>query len=558
MDEKTKKTADLIVYGKIYTADSKRSLAQAMAVTDGKVIYVGDRAGAERYAGENTQVIEHDKGLVIPGMTEGHAHISSTTEIVYGVSLANKESIDDYVTAIKDYMASHPDEKVVSGSGFENGVFGSLGPTADILDDISTDVPMVMISEDHHSYWVNSKAMELVGIDETTAEVPNGVIVRYPGTSRPTGWFKEMAGNLFSAVLPEMTADNFAHAIECYQDIALSNGVTIAFEPMFDKKQNYDRRFAGYAKLNSEGKLKVTFRVGYTLEPVDDEDYVFAELSKYHEKFRYVPKIQVNTLKIFADGVVEGHTAFLRDDYADAPGDKGEPMLSQERTNAAVKRALDAGYDVHAHAIGDAAIDEVLNAYEYGQTETDRDYRNAITHLQVMVPEHVDRMKSLGVVAVTNPYWHFRNSVYYDTLEKPFLGEERASKEYYMRSITDAGIVTSCASDFPVTVPPRTMDALHLMVNRKQPGHPEMEEMGTGETISVEDGLQVLTYGGAYQNRLEKTKGSLEAGKDADFVLLDSDVLTILKEDIYKTQVTATYIGGEKVWSLGTEVPDPA
>ena len=88
--------------------------------------------------------------------------------------------------------------------------------------------------------------------------------------------------------------------------------------------------------------------------------------------------------------------------------------------------------------------------------------------------------------------------MYYDTLEKPFLGEERASKEYYMRSITDAGIVTSCASDFPVTVPPRTMDALHLMVNRKQPGHPEMEEMGAGETISVEDGLQVLTYGGAY------------------------------------------------------------
>ena len=191
----------------------------------------------------------------------------------------------------------------------------------------------------------------------------------------------------------------------------------------------------------------------------------------------------------------------------------------------------------------------MLNAYEYGQTETDRDYRNAITHLQVMVPEHVDRMKILGVVAVTNPYWHFRNSVYYDTLEKPFLGEERASKEYYMRSITDAGIVTSCASDFPVTVPPRTMDALHLMVNRKQPGHPEMEEMGAGETISVEDGLQVLTYGGAYQNRLEKTKGSLEAGKDADFVLLDSDVLAIPKEDIYKTQVTATYICGEKVWA---------
>lgn len=548
MNDKTEIKADLIVYGKIYTADKDRSIAEAMAVSDGRIIYVGDRAGAENYADDSTQIIEHDKGLVIPGMTEGHAHISSTTEIVYGVSLANKESVDDYVTAIKDYMVSHPDEKVVSGSGFENGVFGSQGPTADILDAISKDVPMVMISEDHHSYWVNSKAMELAGVDETTEEVPNGVIVRYPGTRKPTGWFKEMAGNLFSAVLPEMTADNFAHAIEYYQDIALSNGVTIAFEPMFDKKQNYDRRFEGYAKLNRDGKLKVTFRVGYTLEPADDEEYVFAELDKYHEKFRYSPKIQVNTLKIFADGVVEGHTAFLRDDYADAPGDKGEPMLSQERTNAAVKRALESGYDIHAHAIGDAAIDEVLNAFEYGQTEAGRDYRNAITHLQVMVPEHVDRMKKLGVVAVTNPYWHFRNSVYYDTLELPYLGEERAANEYYMRSITDAGITASCASDFPVTVPPRTMDALHIMVNRKQPGHPEMDEMGAGETISVEDGLQVLTYGGAYQNRLEETKGAIEPGKDADFVLLDTDVLTIPKEDIYKAQVTATYIGGEKAW----------
>lgn len=549
MNDKTEIKADLIVYGKIYTADKDRSIAEAIAVSDGKIIYVGDRAGAEKYADDSTQVIEHDEGLVIPGMTEGHAHISSTTEIVYGVSLANKESVDDYVAAIKDYMASHPDEKVVSGSGFENGIFGAQGPIADILDAISTDVPMVMISEDHHSYWVNSKAMELVGVDETTDDVPNGVIVRYPGTGKPTGWFKEMAGNLFSAVLPEMTADNFAHAIEYYQDIALSNGVTIAFEPMFDKKQNYDRRFEGYARLNREGKLKLTFRVGYTLEPADDEEHVFAELDKYHEKFKYSPKIQVNTLKIFADGVVEGHTAFLRDDYADAPGDKGEPMLSQERTNAAVKRALDSGYDIHAHAIGDAAIDEILNAYEYGQSEAGRDYRNAITHLQVMVPEHVDRMKKLRVVAVTNPYWHFRNSVYYDTLELPYLGEDRASKEYYMRSITDAGIIASCASDFPVTVPPRTMDALHLMVNRKQPEHPEMEEMGDGETISVEDGLQVLTYGGAYQNRLEKTKGSIELGKDADFVLLDTDVLTIPKEEIYKTQVTATYIGGEKVWS---------
>lgn len=549
MNTDTEMKADLIVYGKIYTADKERSMAEALAVADGRIIYVGDRAGAAVYRGDSTQVIEHDKGLVIPGMTEGHAHISSTTELVYGAHLSNLESIDQYVDAIKEYIKAHPDEEVISGSGYENGVFGELGPTADILDAIEPDKAMIFISEDHHSFWANTKAMKLAGVDETTPEVANGVIVRYPGTSKPTGWFKEMAGNLFDSVFPVMTPENFATAIEYYQDLALSQGVTTAFEPMLDRKRNYDERFQGYALLNRENKLKITFRVAYTFEPVDDEDEVLGLLDKYHEEFKYSPKIQVNTLKIFADGVVEGHTALLRADYADAPGDTGEPMLSQDRMNGIVKRALDKGYDIHAHAIGDAAIDEVLNAYEYGQTDETRDYRDAITHLQVMVPEHVDRMKELGVVAVTNPYWHFRNSIYYDTLESPFLGEDRASREYYMRSITDAGIVTSCASDFPVTVPPRTMDALHIMVNRKQPGHPEMEEMGTGETISVDDGLQVLTYGGAYQNRLEDSKGSLEIGKDADFVLLDTDVLTIPKEEIYKTQVTATYIGGKMVWS---------
>ena len=541
--------ADLVIYGKIYTADRDRTIASAMAVGDGKILYVGDRKGVEDYIGPETKVKNKEEGLIIPGITEGHGHISSTTELIYGAHLSNLKSVDEYVAAIRDYIEQNPDESVISGCGFENGNFGDIGPTADILDSISCDKAMVFISEDHHSFWVNSKAMELAGVDESTPDVENGVIVRYPGTRKPTGWFKEMAEGLFDEVLPDMTCQQIEKGILYYQDIALSNGVTIAFEPMLDKKKKYMDRFKAYADLNVKNNLKLTFRIAYTIEPSDDEEHVFSELERFHRMFSNSSKVQVNTLKIFADGVVEGHTALLRDDYSDAPGDKGEPMYFQERINNIAKRALDLGYDIHAHAIGDAAIDQVLDAYEYSQTDDTRDYRNAITHLQVMTPEHVARMKSMNVVAVTNPYWHFRNGVYYDNLERPFLGEKRASEEYYMRSITAAGVVTSCASDFPVTVPPRTMDALHIMVNRKQPGCPEMEEMGKDETISVSDGLWVLTWCGAYQNRLEKTKGSLKPGMDADFVFIDKDVLSIPKEDIYRAQVTHTYIGGELVWS---------
>ncbi len=274
----------------------------------------------------------------------------------------------------------------------------------------------------------------------------------------------------------------------------------------------------------------------------------FAEAERVRAQLAAYDKVQMNTIKLFVDGVVEGHTAYLREEYADAPGDYGEPTYTQEEMNDRVERSLEKGFDIHTHAIGDAAIDEALNAYERAQVKQEMDYRNAITHLQVMVPEHVKRMKELNVVAVTNPYWHFKNPVYYDALEVPFLGAERASKEYYMASMKNAGIVMSQASDFPVTVPPRTMDALHIMVNRKEPGKTDMEPLGEEEELTVEEALQVLTIGGAYQNRLEGKKGSLEAGKDADFVVLDKDVLTLPKEELYTAEVKETYIAGQMVW----------
>lgn len=541
--------ADLVIYGKIYTADKDGTIAEAMAVKDGKILYVGDEKGAEPYVTESTEVIRRKEGLVIPGITEGHAHITSTTELVFGARLSNLLTVEEYVEEIKRYIAENPEEAVISGCGFENGVFDEIGPTAEILDEIDCDKPMVFISEDHHSFWVNSKALEIAGIDENTPEVENGVIVRYPGTNKPTGWFKELAGGLVSKVMPVMTTEHIEKAILYYQDIALSNGITIAFEPMLDRKKEYDVRFSAYENLNRQGKLQITFRVAYTLEPDDDENKIFEAARELKDRFQGEDKIQVNTIKIFADGVVEGHTAYLREDYADAPGDKGEPMCSQEVMNRWVKRALDNGFDVHAHAIGDAAIDEVLNAYKYGQTEADRDYRNAITHLQIVVPEHVERMKAMKVVAVVNPYWHFRNGTYYDNLERPFLGDERAGREYYLNSIVKEGIATSAASDFPVTVPPDTMACLHTMVNRKKAGCSDMKALGCDETVDVKTALNILTCGGAYQNRLEKTKGTLETGKDADFVFIDKDVLTLPKEELYTAGVTDTYIGGKPAWS---------
>ena len=543
------KKADMVISGKIYTADKNQNIVEAFAVSDGKIIFVGSKKEAEKYIDDNTKVISYTDGVIIPGITEGHAHISCTTELIFGVCLQDCKTVEEYKKAISDYVILHPNEEVITGGGFENGVFGEIGPTAEIIDEVVKDKAVILLSSDHHSCWVNTKAMELAGLDENTKDIESGVIVRYKDSKKPTGWLKEMAQSLINDIVPKLTVEQFKEALLYYQNIALSNGVTIAFEPMLDHQKEFAKRFKAYEELEKEDKLKVTFNVAYTIEPDDNADQIFKQAEETREKFNKYEHINVNTIKLFVDGVVEGHTAYLRDDYNDAKGDKGEPMYPQEDLNNYVLRVLKEGFRIHTHAIGDAAIDSILEAYEKGQNAVNcNNFRNAITHLQIVHEEQADKMKKLGIVAVVNPYWHFKNPVYYDNLEVPYLGEERASKEYMLGTFKKKGVVMSQASDFPVTVPPRTIDSLHIMVNRTEPGNKNMEPLGIEEAISVKDALDVLTIGGAYQNDLDHKKGSIEVGKDADFVMLDKDVFNISKDELYKANVKETFIKGVLAW----------
>lgn len=342
--------------------------------------------------------------------------------------------------------------------------------------------------------------------------------------------------------------DTYEEAILYYQNIGLSYGITNTFEPMLSHTKDEQIRFDAYGALEEKGKLKISFRVAPTLNPGDDADEFFEMIGKLHKRFEGHDKMQVNTVKFFMDGVVDGHTAVLREPYQLEPLDCGPIMFEQEELNSQVTRALKEGYRVHMHAIGDAAIDEALNAYEIAQNAVpNREHRNAITHLQVCAPDHPKRMADLNVVAVVNPYWHYETPLY-EPLELPFLGKERAEHMYYVGEFLRAGVHMSQASDFPVTVPPDTMFSLHMMVNRMDP-ETSKEPYFPEQCISIEDAIDILTMGGAYENDLEKQKGSITVGKDADFVCLDQDILTIPKETIYQTHVKETWIQGECVYT---------
>lgn len=536
-------TADLIVIGKVYTANDKNLYVESFAVKDGKVIYVGDRQGAMFYRGDQTVVKEYTDGLVVPGFTEGHAHVTQSVELLMG-PLVNQESVGECQQVIKTFAEEHPDSKCIYGSGFDPGLFGPDGPTAALLDEIVSDRAVMIADEGHHGIWVNSKAMEIAGITKDTPDPPKGHIVKDADTGEPTGFLQERAVDLMTPAMPEIGVEQYKEAILYYQQIGLSYGITNAFEPVLSYSGDDMLHFDAYDQLEKEGRLKITFRAAPTFNPTDEDDLFFEKMAALHKRFENRDKMQVNTVKFFMDGVVDGHTAVLREPYKMEPFDWGPKMFEQEDLNCHVTRALQEGYNVHIHAIGDAAIDEAINACEAGQKAVPgRKHRNAITHLQVCAADHPKRMAELGIVAVINPYWFYETPLY-EPLEKPFLGPERAENMYFEKSFIEAGVIVSQASDFPVTVPPDTMFGLHMLVNRMDP-KTSKEPYTPWECIGVEEALKVMTIGGAYENGIDDRKGSIALGKDADFVCLSQDVTGIAKEQIAKTRILETWINGK-------------
>lgn len=548
--------ADHVFIGKIYTGERSNPFANAFAIHNGQIIYVGDAENVNPHIDIHTHIHHVDSGCIVPGITEGHAHVTLTTDLLFGVQLYGIRSLEKYLQAISDYLKRNPNLSLLSGKGYITSVFGESGPTAALLDEISTTIPIIMTAEDCHSVWVNTKVLQLLHIDENTLDVPNGKIVRYATTQKPTGWFKEAATDLMLPLQPVYSVDAYKQAILAYQDMALSNGITICFEPFLASGKDFETRLEAYHQLELEKKLLITFRTALSIYPEDSFDEFWETALRLREKYKADEHMKLTTIKIYVDGVLENHTAYLLEPYADQPGDYGTPIWSQDMLNKIVLTAMQNNFQLHAHAIGDGAIEQILNAYENGDNMLYKDFsapfdipKKAITHLQIMKKEQKLRMAKNGYVAVVNPYWHFKDTLYFDALEIPYLGVKRAESEYPLASLIEAGVHVSQASDWPVTVPAKTFESLHFMVNRSEPGYRNSDPLKPEECLSVEEALQVLTLEGAYQLELNQKKGTISVDKDADFVIIDNDVLTMEPQRIYTTRVLSTYVHGQKVWS---------
>jgi hypothetical protein len=530
----------------IYTVDKNRTWAQALAIAGDQIIYVGDNEGVESYIGSETVVVDLKGKMVLPGFVDAHAHPSHAMDLVGNISLYSLDSLEEYQKAITEFADNHPLREYYRGSGWADTLFPNLGPSKKILDRIIPDKPISLVSYDGHSLWVNSVTLERAKITKDTPDPEGGRIERDPKTGEPSGTLRETTFKLVEDVIPDYSIEERKNALLAYQDMANRVGITLSHDAMLDTQA-----IAAFNELAEEKKLKMRFRGSITIEPDKDLKQQIRTVVDERSKNTH-PFFQTLAAKIFVDGVVEGGTAYLLEPYEHKPEFCGEPIWNSEilsKTCAALDKE---GIQIHLHVIGDAAIkislDALENAYEQNGG---RDSRHLATHLQLVEPDDIQRFKDLEVVGLPQPFW-FKIDDYYSKLALPYLGQERADRQYPMQSFINAGVIMASSSDFPVTIPFDPLIAIQSGITRSSITNNSEGVLWPEERSSLEDMITSYTYNGAYANFLENETGSIEVGKQADMIVLDQNLFEIPTNEIAKTKVLLTLVGGKEVFKAST------
>lgn len=545
------KTADfktLYYNAEVYTNDETVPAAEAIVVENGKFAFVGSYQEALAFAGDDCEKVDLQGQFVSPSFFDSHVHLGlQQGAFDFRDYIADETpTIAQYVAALKEYLAENPDIEYLRGAGWDNTSFPNGSPAKEILDEINDEIPIALRSLDYHSLWVNSKALELAGITAETKVPDDKGTIDLNEKGEVGGALRELAAmDLVLSKLPPITIDEYKASILKTQDLLLGYGVTGVFDAYVMPDSNWYR---AYRELADDGELRmhVSIAIGITADQYETQiEWVKNEVEKYRKLAD--EKLMINACKFLADGVVEGGTAYLEEEYSSQPGYTGIPIWEKSAMAEAFKLCDQYGIKTHVHAVGDAAVAMTLDCLEGLST----DHRNAICHLQLVNDADFQRFADLGVVAVVAPYWVFRSEGY-EELEVRFLGEERVERTYPVKTFLDYGVSTAAHSDYPVTAIADPLEGIEIAVTRSRPASAESElpnedfTLNAKEAITVEQAIDVFTYQGAYANFMEDITGSITVGKSADFVVINQN---ILQTPASLASVVATYFEGELVFS---------
>lgn len=430
------------------------------------------------------------------------------------------------------------------GAGFERTLYDAVGPRKEWLDAIDSERPIGIISRDIHSIWVNSKVLEMLGITAETPDPLGGVIVKDPKTGEPSGLLQEMpamtpAWELF----PFPTKEQYKTSLLWIQDWLNREGITTAHDAWMEFDPNY---YEAYDELAKEGSLTVRYRGSWYIAPAGDYMAEIESGLELSQRFNH-PHFKVHSFKFLADNILEEETALLLEPYTHRPDFYGLKNWEDEDMVNAFTRVDGAGHQIHVHVIGDRATKYTIDALEQVGMNGNR---HSLAHLQMARPEDVVRMGQLGISAHMSQYWMIIDEGY-SNFYLPYLGAERADKTYPHKSLFDAGVNVTVASDF-ITSEPDLMSAIYRGMERSSVGGRPLPP--ASERVSLEQMLKAATINGAYANRLEDEIGSIEIGKKADIVVLSQNLFNIDTEEIPNVKIEMTFFEGKQVYEMRSSI----
>jgi predicted amidohydrolase YtcJ len=533
--------ADLILMnGAVYTMDKAQPRAEAVAVAADKIVYAGPARGAGRFKGSGTKTIDLGGRMVLPGFQDSHIHLIEGGIETSQCNLGGLQTREAVFAAIRDYAAGRPDEKWITGGRWELPVFPAANPTKEDLDKLVPDRPACLSSADGHSAWVNSRALKIAGITRNTPDPTGGRIERDPKTGEPTGTLRESAAGLVEEHIPELGADAYIKGLREGLEMARRFGITSIIEANAGEKI-----LDAYSALDKSGELTLRVLASLHVETGKGPSEV-DRLVKLRETYQG-PHLRATTAKIFADGVVESHTAALLEPYLDRPGDRGAPLLEPGTFNRLAVALDAAGFQIQVHAIGDRAIRMALDAMEAaGRANGLRDLRHHICHLELIDPADIPRFKALGVVANFQALWAYADP-YITQLTIPILGLGRSRWLYPIGSVVRTGAVIVGGSDWSVSSA-NPLDAIQVAVTRRDPEGPPGPAWIPEEVVDLPTMLAAYTTNGAYLSHEETTRGAIAPGLTADLIVLDRNLFKIPASDIHKAKVLLTLFEGKPVF----------
>jgi len=538
--------------GIIQTMVDEADTAQAVAIKDNMIIYVGDDAGVEKYISNETEVIDLNGQMMTPGFMDGHLHAPGIwIDQLYNIALNAYTTNEEYLKAIKDYIAANPDQVYYEGSTFQLNAYqladgSNPGPQKADLDAICTDKPIIIHDASYHALWVNSAALALAGITKDTPD-PQGGLIKRDANGEPTGMLNDSAADLVTSVLPTKTYtdDQIQAAVEKFQEECNSYGMT----GLTDIGTVVSPEI--FRAMEADGNLTLRVRIMPMVTTDQTPEEVIAEIKEITDADTAL--VKGGTAKLFYDGVTEGGTAVFIEPYTEAAGKGdawyGEPVWGQDSFEKMVVALDAAGLQIHVHAIGDAAVRGTLDAYEAAQTANGkRDARHTITHVCAIADSDIQRMADLKVVSALQFLWMYADPFY--QLEAAYVGTERANAFYPTKNMIQAGCILSGASDGPVS-PYNILDEIEVGVTRNSPYEGEEQtdmHRWAEQGLTAYQMLQAYTTNVAYENFEEKEIGTIEVGKKADLVVLSQNILKCEPSAISDTQVVYTISDGRIVF----------